>query len=437
MLRNNTQQNISQFSLLLPIIIVASKFIRWNFMLMNLVYMSIGWGMAERIVDGRNWPGLGAGILLYAEWFFDSINFLNITTFVGWEVFFTIVYNILFAILIVNFYKKNPYVGTKENIFIYLNMALLNIYCFTMSKECYQVLFWFILAWCITSRTGYKKKMVALLIGLVFTFSLSRKYYALVGLYYVVIQFYVTTFFRTVDTSTAQGRSKLLQNILGLVVIFGVAHFFFMGFMESANQEQYEELVRVNTREGSEAQSEIAPIFKGNRLMMTFDYLIKIFRLALPIELLLKAKPSYLITILYQSLLVLFLFNALKYRNKSSIEELEKEAEEERVEDEDEEEEELALATNQLMEEADEDDENEAVTKIEDEDEDDDENEDEDDDEDEKITVIPETRDRIDTRTIALFTYLGFLLCSAMFEPDFGSWLRHQCVALPIIIYIL
>ncbi len=402
-------------------------------MLYSLVYMSIGWGMTDRIVDGRNWPGFGAGVLLYAEWFFTKINIFGISTFVGWEVFFTILYNIFFAILIVKFYKKNPYVGTKENIFIYLNLALLNIYCFTMSKECYQVLFWFILAWCITSRTGYKKKMIALMIGLVFTFTLSRKYYALVALYYVVIQFYVTTFFRTIDLRTSKGRSQLFQNILGLFVIFGVAHFFFMGFMESANEEQYEELVRVNTREGSEAQSEIAPIFKGNRLMMTFDYLIKIFRLALPIELLLKPKPSYLITILYQSLLVLFIFKAFKYRNKPSIEELE---EEEAQEEEDEEnEEELAIETNQLTEETEVEDENDAVVKIETADEEEEEEEAE--DEDERVTIIPETRDRIDTRTIALFTYLGFLLCSAMFEPDFGSWLRHQCVALPIIIYIL
>ena len=63
--------------------------------------------------------------------------------------------------------------------------------------------------------------------------------------------------------------------------------------------------------------------------------------------------------------------------------------------------------------------------------------ENEDDEDDNEIETVPETRDRIDTRTIALYTYLAFLLCSAMFEPDFGSWLRHQSVAFPIIIYIL
>lgn len=34
---------------------------------------------------------------------------------------------------------------------------------------------------------------------------------------------------------------------------------------------------------------------------------------------------------------------------------------------------------------------------------------------------------------LALFVYLGFLLGSAMFEPDFGSWVRHESVCFPIL----
>ena len=141
--------------------------------------------------------------------------------------------------------------------------------------------------------------------------------------------------------------------------------------------------------------------------MLTLDYFVKIFRLAFPIELLIKAKPTYIITIAYQSLLLLFLYNAFKNRNKNSIEDME----EDNVDE-----------VNSFIEDADyeENEENE--------------NEDE---RDSKNVAALETRDRIDTRTIALYTYLAFLLCSAMFEPDFGSWLRHQSVAFPIIIYIL
>jgi len=389
--------------------------------------------MTDRIANDQVWGGPGAGVLRNAEWLFNKINILGIETFIGWEVFFTIIYNIVFAIFIVKFYKKNPYVGKKENIFIYFNLAVLNIYCFAMSKESYQVLFWFLLAWCINSNHGYKKKTTALMIGLVFTLVFSRKYYALIGLYFVVIQFYVTSFLSDIDTSSSRGRKKLTQNIIGLFAIFAVFHFVFMGFMATASEDQYEELVRVNTREGSYAESEITPIFRGNRLMLTLDYFVKIFRLAFPIELLIKAKPTYLITIVYQSLLALFLYNAFKNRNKPSIEDLENDEEiEERIDQNEEYKEndlegkEKVLQKNSLIDGASS--HQKYFDNLE---------EEETDEDEEENTIIPETRDRIDTRTIALYTYLAFLLCSAMFEPDFGSWLRHQCVALPVIIYIL
>lgn len=34
---------------------------------------------------------------------------------------------------------------------------------------------------------------------------------------------------------------------------------------------------------------------------------------------------------------------------------------------------------------------------------------------------------------LALFVYLGFLLGSATFEPDFGSWVRHESVCFPVL----
>lgn len=37
----------------------------------------------------------------------------------------------------------------------------------------------------------------------------------------------------------------------------------------------------------------------------------------------------------------------------------------------------------------------------------------------------------------ALFLYVAFWMCSASFEPDFGSWIRHEGVSFPIIILLL
>lgn len=42
-----------------------------------------------------------------------------------------------------------------------------------------------------------------------------------------------------------------------------------------------------------------------------------------------------------------------------------------------------------------------------------------------------------DNHKYALYLYIAFWLCSASFEPDFGSWIRHEGVALPVIILLL
>ena len=39
-------------------------------------------------------------------------------------------------------------------------------------------------------------------------------------------------------------------------------------------------------------------------------------------------------------------------------------------------------------------------------------------------------------KNLALYLYIGFLLASATFEPDFGSWVRHETVAFPIMLII-
>ena len=64
-------------------------------------------------------------------------------------------------------------------------------------------------------------------------------------------------------------------------------------------------------------------------------------------------------------------------------------------------------------------------------------NEEEEEEAEEEEILRQKEEDRRLTRTAALYLYLAFLLCSAAFEPDFGSWIRHQGVALPIILLIL
>lgn len=48
------------------------------------------------------------------------------------------------------------------------------------------------------------------------------------------------------------------------------------------------------------------------------------------------------------------------------------------------------------------------------------------------IKTIRQYNSITNSRRIAVAIYLAFLLGSATFEPDFGSWVRHEAVLFPI-----
>lgn len=53
------------------------------------------------------------------------------------------------------------------------------------------------------------------------------------------------------------------------------------------------------------------------------------------------------------------------------------------------------------------------------------------------LKALREYKENTLTKNIAVFLYWGFLFCSATFEPDFGSWIRHESVAIPFMLFVL
>lgn len=432
---NNTAKNISRFYLWFIPIIIASKIVRWTVMYMKLVVMSIGNGMAVRMylgmyqfkVSGLSQTSSASSVAeSNAGALFRAINFFNCIWIQDWEIYLSVLFNIFTLIMVVDFYKRTPQAGLKENIFIYLGVAILNIFCFCLSKEPYQMLFFFLMAMAIIAGRTYQQKSIMLGGALFLTILLSRKYYGLVFIYYFFLQYIVRYLFDNIDFQSKHGKKKLITNIFFTSIIIGVSYFFLLSYLSTSSESTYNEMMNANYRDmdrASVADSEIVPFFsKGNKLLATVDYVIKIFRLLFPVELLIKGKVKYLFFIAFQVLLAYFISRAFINRRKPE--------EEEEEDDEEEEEEEAALAIADIPV-------NEEVNSPQVSDEEEYEEEEEvDDNEDEEIEKKKE-EDRRQTRTAALYLYLAFLLCSAAFEPDFGSWIRHQGVALPIILLIL
>ena len=432
---NNTAKNISRFYLWFIPIIIASKIVRWTVMYMKLVVMSIGNGMAVRMylgmyqfkVSGLSQTSSASSVAeSNAGALFNAINFFHCVWIQDWEIYLSVLFNIFTLIMVVDFYKRTPQAGLKENIFIYLGVAILNIFCFCLSKEPYQMLFFFLMAMAIIAGKTYQQKSILLGGALFLTILLSRKYYGLVFIYYFFLQYIVRYLFDNIDFHSKHGKKKLITNIFFTSIIIGVSYFFLLSYLSTSSESTYNEMMNANYRDmdrASVADSEIVPFFsKGNKLLATVDYVIKIFRLLFPVELLIKGKVKYLFFIAFQVLLAYFISRAFINRRKPE--------EEEEEDDEEEAEEEAALAIADIPV-------NEEVNSPQVSDEEEyEEEEEEDDNEDEEI-VKKREEDRRQTRTAALYLYLAFLLCSAAFEPDFGSWIRHQGVALPIILLIL
>lgn len=367
---SKASKNIQTFSIWLIPLIIISKIVRWTIMRPQLVNMSIGWGMADRMARGQITPfhasvgemnNAASVAVSNTEAFFDAINLFGIDTYIGWEIFITILFNILLLFAVRRYYWRHPDAGMKENIFIYLNIAILNIFCLNMAKEPYQLLFFFLMAYAIKSRKTYRGKSIALIIVLILTVLFARKYYAMIIMYFIVLQVLVARWFDKININTKRGKKKLYLYIFFMFALFGVFHYFMMTYLSADNEDMYNELAAANSRNATGAVSEITPFFpRGNPLLLAVDYFVKIFRLMFPIELLIKGKVTYLFMIVYQYLLFLFIMRAFKGRHEKQF-----------------------------------------------------------------------------SRTIALYLYLAFLLCSAAFEPDFGSWIRHEGVAFPIILLIL
>ncbi len=353
------KRNIGLLALLYIPIIIVSKVVRWTIMKPQLVDVSIGWGMARELEN--NMQGEFAFNQNNSLQFYDFINFLGVDSYVEWEWFVTIALNIIVFFTICSFYRRNRVVTIYDNIFIYLNIAILNIFCFCMAKEPAQMVCFLLMSFAAIYPPNIPTKRVAICLTLLFTAFFMRKYYGLVFIYFLIVEYVLSRWITRIDGSTAEGKRKIALLIFGLLIFFACCQYVLLTVMVSVDPETYMEMIRVNNREGSSAVSEIAPIFGSeNRLLFTVDYFIKIFRLMFPIELLLKGKVTYLFIVVYHGMLFRYLFKS--FVNFKHLQ---------------------------------------------------------------------------DTHKVAIYLYIAFWMCSASFEPDFGSWIRHEGVAFPIIILLL
>ena len=354
-LKKNKIYNKDLILILFIPLIVISKAIRYTFMKKLLVDPGIGHGWINRILYEK---------LSFVIWtfsskvntrdnaiaFFQKINFLSLDSYIQWEIFITLIFNIILFIIIIACVKSK----LKQSQFIYicLSIVVLNIFDFCLAKEPFQMLYFLVIFIILINKKGSLKfKFLSILLVLFFSAITLRNYFLFVFAY-MIVSYFICNYF------VKRNKKICKKDLLKIVLFISIIYYFMMLIIQKIDIADYNELIWLRTK-NRDANSEIYNIIKGNNLFLfTINYILVVIRLCFPIELV-KLGIKYFPFIIYQFFMTKYLIDNL-----------------------------INLK---------------------------------------KINNI---------KKICLYLFIGFILASAMFEPDFGSWVRHEAILFPIMLFL-
>lgn len=336
------------------LLVLGAKAVRYTVMKEVLVDMSIGHGMIgminneNSILYDEDISEEELGATQKSALIFKNINLFQLTTYEEFEIYITIVWNIILLTIMFTLRKK---LDVIQAIFLILTILVLNIFDFNLAKEPIQMLYFVMIYIVITSKSlkdGFKYLAA---FGILYWASVSyRDYYILIAVFMLGASWICKTFILMKEKLT-------IYDIILVVFVLGVGYYLLLTVAKVAMPEEYRQLVRVRTRE-TVARTDISNWITrdaSNLLLFTLDYLVMLVRMMVPIELV-TFGPKYWPYVAYQIMVTFYVVMALKNIKKNHK-----------------------------------------------------------------------------SKNVALYVYLGFLCGSATFEPDFGSWVRHEAAIAPVL----
>ncbi len=336
------------------LLVLGAKAVRYTVMKEVLVDMSIGHGMIgminneNSILYDEDISEEELGATQKSALIFKNINLFQLTTYEEFEIYITIVWNIILLTIMFTLRKK---LDVIQAIFLILTILVLNIFDFNLAKEPIQMLYFVMIYIVITSKSlkdGFKYLAA---FGILYWASVSyRDYYILIAVFMLGASWICKTFILMKEKLT-------IYDIILVVFVLGVGYYLLLTVAKVAMPEEYRQLVRVRTRE-TVARTDISNWITrdaSNLPLFTLDYLVMLVRMMVPIELV-TFGPKYWPYVAYQIMVTFYVVMALKNIKKNHK-----------------------------------------------------------------------------SKNVALYVYLGFLCGSATFEPDFGSWVRHEAAIAPVL----
>lgn len=181
---------------LFPLLMLIGKVVRWTIMKDSLINLSKGWGYIDMIIssdvsisffeiEDLLEGDIGSDRNMYLVFKLVRFLFFNIPDdFYEFEIAITIIWGALLFCLCTYIRK---YITVVEFLFVCLGIMALNVYSFSLAKEPFQMLYFYLLFWVIYSAKVPENRKLLAGCGVIFlSVATFRTYYVLILLFAIV-----------------------------------------------------------------------------------------------------------------------------------------------------------------------------------------------------------------------------------------------------------
>ena len=242
--------------------------------------------------------------------FYRVFSFLPFDTALEWAIFWAIVMNIIFFIILLKKYKTYT---MQEYIFIYASMFILDVFVFNINKDLVQCLVLLLVFFAMNLKCSNRLKifLAALILGIESIY--FRSYYILGAATSIMVYFILSIFIK-------KDKKKKTSTILSIISVL-ILLFLMIFAAQYIAPEAYEQLIgrRDTIAEDLDANTVISDWLPGDGYSnYCINYIINMFRICFPLELLLKG-IKYIPFVIYQIYLAINIIKSMRHINKKHL----------------------------------------------------------------------------------------------------------------------
>lgn len=321
---------------LFPVLIILGKIVRWTVMYGTLISYSWGRGWVEPIMQGDwSWQffgleevvegdiGVGDNVLTFFKALWASIWGELPASFEEFEIFITATFGFLFLLVLLGMRRRLP---LTEALFVCLSCGVMSVYCFCLSKEPFQMVFFLLMYAVLHSNAIPERQKLFWSFGVILlSASCFRTYYMLILVFAVVCWWCLNQSEKRVRFYL-RGSGLLGWASIVKLYLLAVGMYFVMMLLLSAVSGDLYDRFQDTLLYASEATGSSNTYIENalsinednpNILSVTVEYALAILRLLFPFELVSNG-PKYWPYIIYQLCMTVFLLRSLRnYRSNT------------------------------------------------------------------------------------------------------------------------